>query len=157
MAVQKSTAEQEKTEEITVEAVAPTSDLTTEKGAMDALIQEVQNLEEELEKIQQIKTRNPLKRIAQEQQISEVTEKLNDAKQRLAVAAQNAEAEKKRIQDEYEKKKQTEIQNVQNLEKDIATKKTDNSLKARKAATKDLAKAVKALVQRNIEPPEGST
>ncbi len=127
------------------------------KSAMDFLIKNVQRLEEELEKIHQIKTLNPIKRIAKQQKKYTVTKKLNAAKQKLAVAAQNAEAEQKRIQDEYEKKKQTEIQNMQSLEKEIATKKTDNSLKARKAATKALAKAVESLVQRNLEPPEGST
>ena len=157
MAVQNSATGQKKTENRATEDVTPTRSIEDrENGDMDSLIQEVQHLEEELDKTQRKKTRNPLKRIAKEQQISEITEKLNTAKQNLAVAAQNAEAEQKRIQEEYEHKKQTEIQNLQSLEHEIATKKTDNSLKARKGATKDLAKAVKALVQRNIEPPENS-
>ena len=122
------------------------------KSAMDFLIRNVQRLEEELEKINQIKTRNPLKRIAKKQKQYTVTQKLKAAKKRLAVAMQNSEGEQERIRDEYQKKKQTTIKNVQSLEKEIATKRTDNSVKERKAATKALTNAVKSLIQRNSEP-----
>lgn len=98
------------------------------KSAMDFLIRNVQRLEEELEKIEQIKTLNPIKRIAKQQKKYIVTMKLQAAKK-----------------------------SMKSLENEIATKKTDNSLEARKAATEALAKAVKALVQRNLEPPEAST
>ena len=158
LAVQNSAVKQEKPEEVNIGSVAPTMNMTANgKGAIDSLIQDMQQLEEKLEKTKQIKTFNPIKKIAQEQQIVEVTEELNAAKQRLALAAQNAEVEQKRIQNEYKRKKQTEIKNMKSLENEIATKKTDNSLEARKAATEALANAVKSLVQRNLEPPEAST
>jgi hypothetical protein len=158
LAMQNSVAEQEKLEEMDAEYADQNRNLKVkEKSSMDALIKNVQQLEEELARVRQIKTRNPLKRIAKEQKIVEVTEKLNTAKQELALAAQNSEVEQQRIREEYEKKKQTTIKKVHSLEKEIETKKTDKSLEARKAATRALAKAVKALVQRNIEPPESST
>jgi hypothetical protein len=126
------------------------------KSAMDFLIRNVQRLEEDLEKINQIKTRNPLKRLAKEQQLLEVTDKLNTAKQKLALTTQKSELEQQRIRDEYQKKKQTTLKKVQTLEKEIATKRTDNSVEARKAATKALANAVKSLIQRNTEPTKSS-
>lgn len=67
-----------------------------------------------------------------------------------------AELEQQRIRDEYQKKKQTTLKKVQTLEKEIATKRTDNSVEARKAATKALANAVKSLIQRNTEPTKSS-
>ena len=155
LAMQNSAAEQEKLEKMDDEYAAQTRNLQVkERSSMDSLIKNVQQLEEELAKTQQMKTLNPIKRIAKEQQTVELTEKLNTAKQKLALAAQNSESEQQRIRDDYEKKKQTTINNVQSLEEEIATKKTDNSLEARKAATKALAEAVKALIQRNSEPSE---
>jgi hypothetical protein len=153
LAKQSSAGEQEKQETGNFGYVAhPRSLEVEEETSLDDLIADVQRLEEELAKVQRIKTRNPLKRLTKEQQLSEVTEELNDAKQKLAVAAQKAETEQQRIHAEYEKKKQTTIENVQNLEKEIETKRTDNSLEARKAATNALANAVKSLIQRNNEP-----
>jgi hypothetical protein len=124
------------------------------KSAMDFLIKNVQRLEEELVKIQQTKTLNPIKRIAQEKKRYDLTQKLKAAKERLALAAQNSEVEEKRIRDEYEKKKQATVKKVQRLEKEIASKETDGSLKARQAATNALTNAVKSLIQRNTEPSQ---
>jgi hypothetical protein len=152
LTMQKSAGEQEKLEMMDDEQATQTSDLEVDKSSMDELIKEIQQLEEKLAKIQKKKTLNPIKRIAQEQELSEVTEKLDIAKQKLALAAQKSEIEQKRIQEEYEQKKKTTINNVQNLEKEIETKKVDNSLEARKATTKALANAVKSLIQRNNEP-----
>ena len=157
LAMQNSADEQEKLEAMNAEYVAQARNLEVkDKSAMDLLINDVKQLEEELAQIQQTSSLNPIKRIAREQKMVQVTEKLNSAKQKLALAAQNSEVEQKRIRDEYEKKKQTTIKNVQSLEKEIATKKTDNSLEARKAATDALANAVKALIQRNTEPSEST-
>ncbi len=134
---------------------AQTRDLKVRgKSALDFLIKNVQRLEEELAKIQQIKTFNPLKKIAKEQKRMQVTEKLNAAKQRLALAVQNSGVEQKRIRDEYEKKKQATIMKMQSLEKEIASKETDGSLEARQVATNALANAVKSLIQRKTVPSQ---
>jgi hypothetical protein len=156
LAMQNSVAEQKKAE-MDAESATQTRSKVDEKSSMDVLIKNVRELEEELEKIQQIKTRNPIKKIAKEQQLAEVTEKLNSAKKELALAAHNSEAEQQRIREEYEKEKRNTIEKVQSLEKEIETKRTDNSVEARKEATKALAKAVKSLNQRNIEPAENPT
>jgi hypothetical protein len=153
LAMQNSADEQEKLGKIDHKSAAQTKrPKGKEEGSLDSLIKNVQELEEELAKTQKIKTLNPLKRLAKEQRLLEVTEKLNIAKQKLALTAHNSELEQERIRDEYQKKKQTTIKKVQSLEKEIATKRTDNSVEARKAATKALANAVKSLNQRNAEP-----
>ena len=134
---------------------AQTRDLKVRgKSALDFLIKNVQRLEEELAKIQQIKTLNPLKKIAKEQKRMQVTQKLNAAKQRLALAVQNSGVEQKRIRDEYEKKKQVTIMKMQSLEKEIASKETDGSLEAMQVATNALANAVKSLIQRKTVPSQ---
>jgi hypothetical protein len=157
VAMQKSENEQEKLGEIDAKYAAQTKRPDAkEETSMGILTQDVQLLEEELEKINQTKTLNPIKRMAKEQQLLEVTEKLNTAKQKLALATEKSEVEQQRIREEYQKKKQTTIKKVQTLEKEIATKRTDNSVAARKAATKALANAVKSLIQRNTEPTKSS-
>jgi len=148
LAVQNSAVEQEKLEDINAEYVAQTRGIKVEgTGSMDVLIKDVQRLEEELAKIQQTKTSylRPLKKIAQDKKRVEVTEKLNAAKERLALAAQNSGVEQKKIHDEYEKKKQATIKKMHKLEKEIVSKKTDGSLEARQVATNALANAVKSL------------
>ena len=69
----------------------------------------------------------------------------------LELAAEESEVDEQKIREEYEKKKQDTIKNVQTLEEDIATKRTDTSITVRKEATKALANAVNLLVERNAE------
>lgn len=69
----------------------------------------------------------------------------------VELAAQESEIEKQKIRNEYEKKKQATIKNVQTLEKDIATIRTDTSVTVIKEATKALANAVNLLIERNNE------
>ncbi|PVX23788.1 MAG: hypothetical protein CW716_11355, partial [Candidatus Bathyarchaeum sp.] len=120
------------------------------------LVETVKRLEKELAEAKKIKASvlQPLKKLAKEQKISEITDKLNATKQFLELAAQTSEVEKQRIREEYEKKKQDTINNLQSLEKEIATKRTDDSIAVRKEAIQALGNAVKALIQRNNEPSE---
>ena len=141
--------------EMDAEYAVQTRDLKVRgKSAIDFLIKNVQRLEDELAKIQQIKTLNPIKKLAKEQKRFAVTQKLKAAKQRLALAAQTSGVEQKRIHDEYAKKKQATIMNMQSLEKEIASKETDGSLEARQVATNALANAVKSLIQRKTVPSQ---
>ena len=112
----------------------------------------MQQIQQELEKIKKNKSVNPIKKIADQQKQFELTEKLVDAKKRLALAEQNSSYEQQKLDEEYEKKKQATLGKMQNLEKDIATKAVDNSAEVRKEATKALANAVKTRVQRKTEP-----
>jgi len=65
------------------------------KSALDFLINNVNHLKKELAEIENIKTSylHPLKRIARDQRRTEVIEKLNGAKKRLALAVQNSAVE----------------------------------------------------------------
>lgn len=121
--------------------------------AMDFLSKNVADLEVQIDRIKKTRTNNPVKRVANQQQIYEFTEKLIDAKKRLQLAEQNSSAEMQLLREEYEKKKQATLGKVQSLEKDIATKAVDNSTEVRKEAAKALAEAVKALSQRKVAAP----
>jgi hypothetical protein len=117
-------------------------------AAMDFLAQNVQQLQEQLDKLKKSKTSNPMKNVAVQQQIFETTEKLLDAKRRLELAEQNSSAEIEKLRAEYEEKKQAALGTMQSLEKNIATKTVDNSAGVRKEAATALAEAVKSLAQR---------
>ncbi|MDG6222949.1 MAG: hypothetical protein QCH99_06800 [Candidatus Bathyarchaeota archaeon] len=124
-----------------------------ENSSKDDLVKTIGRLEEELAKEKKVKTSflQPLKKLAQEQKISELNQRLDNARHLVALAAQESEVEKQRMRNEYEKKKQEAISKVQSLEKEIETKRVDTSIAVRKEAIKALATAVNALVQRNAE------
>lgn len=68
--------------------VAQTKDYVVKgKGAIDFLIKNVQRLEQEIAEIEKTKTSylHPLKKMAKDQKIAELTKKLTDAKKRLAI------------------------------------------------------------------------
>ncbi len=155
LAVKNSAVEQEKLGQIDAEYAAQTSDLVAKrKSAIGFLTKNVHDLEEDLARVEQIKTSNlhPLAKRAKEQKQTEVAEKLNAAKKRLKLAEQSSGAEQEKLQDEYEKKKQAAVLKMQSLEKEIVNKQTDGSLDARQAATNALANAVKSLIQRKTAP-----
>ena len=72
---------------------AQTKDLVVKgKSAIDYFIHNVQQIEAELAEVEQIKTsyRHPLKKMAKDQKLAELTQKLNAAKKRLALAVGNS-------------------------------------------------------------------
>jgi hypothetical protein len=155
LAVGTSSVDHGKSGDIDTEYAAQTQELADKrKSAMDILTTEVHALEEELVQIEKIKTVNPIKRVAKEQKRFEVTEKLDAAKKRLELAEQNSNAEQERLREEYEKKKQATLGKMQTLEKDIATKATDNSAEVRKQATTALVNAVKSRIRRKTASPQ---
>jgi hypothetical protein len=66
------------------------------KSTIENLMQSMQNLEKELAEVQQIKTsyRHPLQKMAKDQKIAELTQKLTAAKKRLAVAVGTSSVDK---------------------------------------------------------------
>ena len=149
MAVGTSSVDKAKSGDIDAEFADQSQELEEKrKIAMDFLTQNVKELQDQIEEIKKNKTSNPLKRVANQQQIFEFTEKLLDAKKRLLLAEQNSSFEQEKLRAEYEKKKQATVGKMQSIEKDIATKTIDDSLEARQAAVKALADAVKSLIQR---------
>jgi len=128
----------------------------SENSSKEDLVKTVERLEKKLAKEENVKTSflQPLKKLAQEQKISEINERLDNVRHLLTLAAHESEVEKQRIREEYEKKKQAAISNVETLEKKIETKRVDTSIAVRKEATKALSTAVKSLMQRNNEPSQ---
>jgi hypothetical protein len=155
LAVGTSSVDHGKVGDIDAEYPTQTQELADKRNsALDILSKEVHVLEEELVQIDKTKTSNPLKDVAKKQKLFDTNEKLIAAKKRLELAEQTSNAEQERIRAEYEKKKQATLGQVQSLEKDIATKATDDSAEVRKQATKALANAVKSLVQRKTASPQ---
>ena len=76
-----------------------------------------------------------------------------DAKKSVTIAEQNSSNELKKLKEEFEKKKQAALGNVQTLEKDIAKKAVDNSAGVRKQAADELVAAVKALAAKKQAVP----
>jgi chromosome segregation ATPase len=114
------------------------------------LSRNVQDLKEELDRIAQMKTgifRSVSKR-AREQKETEITEELNSAQGELQLALRNFTAEQKELQDKYEKRKQSLIEQIQNLQKEIENLKVDGSLEVRRATCEALVNVINALLKR---------
>jgi DNA repair exonuclease SbcCD ATPase subunit len=119
-----------------------------------SLTSKVHELEEELEEANQMKASifSPFARKAKSKKTAEVTQKLDAAKSELEKAAKAFEVEQEKLQDEYEKKKQTVIKQVRSLEKKVEGAETDDSTEDRRFTCEEIINAVKALLQRKPPP-----
>jgi chromosome segregation ATPase len=115
------------------------------------LSRNVQDLEEELNRIAKMKTGifRSLSKKTKGQKEAEATQKLNTAQSELKLAQQNFTTEQEKLRNEYEKRKQPIIEQIQNLQKEIENLEIDGSLETRRTACEALANAVNALLQRN--------
>jgi chromosome segregation ATPase len=142
--------------QIDAEYSAKTKEIGSRNNSkIQRLTQNVQNLEEELDQLKQMKTSffGAFSKKAKEQKLAIATQKLNSAKSELELTVQNFTVEQEKLHDEYEKKKQAIIEKVQSLEKEVENLETDSSLGARQAACNALVYAVNALVQRKTISP----
>jgi hypothetical protein len=114
------------------------------------LTRNVHDLEEELDRVSRIKTSlfGSFSKKAKAQKEAEATRKLNSAKTELKLVAQNFTVEQEKLHDDYEKRKQAAIEQVQRMEKEIETLETDGSLEARRAACEALVNGMNAFLQR---------
>jgi hypothetical protein len=114
------------------------------------LTRNVHDLEEELDRVSRMKTSlfGSFSKKAKARKEAEVTQKLNSAKSDLELVVQNFTVEQEKLHDEYEKRKQAAIEQVQRIEKEIETLETDGSLEARRVACDALVNGVNALLQR---------
>ena len=109
----------------------------------------VHNLEEELKRVRALKTSFfGFTKKAKAQKEAETLRKLESAKASLEPAIQNFKVWQEKLHDEYEKKKQAVIADVERLEKEVEKLETDRSVEARQAAAEALIHAVNALFQR---------
>jgi archaellum component FlaC len=118
------------------------------------LTRRVHDFEEELEETSRMKTGiNPFARRAKSQKTAEVTQKLDATKSELKSVAKTFEVEQEKLHDEYEKKKQTVIEHVRSLEKEVERLDADGSVEDRQGACEALVNAVQALLQRKTSSP----
>lgn len=82
------------------------------------------------------------------QKEGEATQRLNRAQGELASAVQNFAAEQERLRDEYERRKQSVMDQIRDEEKEVENQDVDGSLETRQAACEALVNAVSALVVR---------
>jgi len=113
------------------------------------LTRKVHDFEEELDETSQMKTGiNPFARRAKSNKMAELTQKLDSAKSEVESVVKAFEVEQEKLHDEYEKRKQTIIEQMQNLEKEGEGLDIDGSVEDRQVACEALVNAVKALLQR---------
>jgi len=114
------------------------------------LTRSVHDFEEELEEASRMKAIifSPFARRAKSHKTAEATRKLDAAKSELKSVAKSFEVEQEKLHDEYEKRKQTVIEQVRSLEKKVEGLETDGSVEDRQFACEELVNAVKALLQR---------
>jgi uncharacterized phage infection (PIP) family protein YhgE len=138
-------------ERIEEEYAARTGEIEGRKnGEIKRLSGNIDGLKEELDRIARMKTGifRALSKKAKAQKEAEATERLNSAQRELALAAQHLTAEQERLQDEYERRKQPVIEQIQDQQKESENQEIDGSLEARRAACEALVNAVNALLQR---------
>lgn len=110
----------------------------------------IDGLREELDRIARMKT-GIFRRVSEKakaQKKAEATQRLNSEQRDLASAMQHFSAEKEKLQDEYEKKKQPVIEQMLDQQKEIENLEIDGSLETRRAACEALVNAVDGLLQR---------
>lgn len=151
LTVANSSVDQDKVLDVDAEYSAQTRELAQRRqSAIDFLSKNVADLQAQLSEVTSVKTSSFyfLKKVAQEEKIMEITQKLTEAKKQLSLAEQNSSIEQRRLAEEYEKKKQATLGKMKGLENDIASKAVDDSSEARKTAAQALANAVKSLAER---------
>ena len=114
------------------------------------LTRNVHDLEEELDRVSRMKTSifGSFSKKAKARKEAEATQKLTSAKSELELVVQNFTVEQEKLHDEYEKRKQAAMEQVQRIEKELETLETDGSLEARRVACEALVNGVNALLQR---------
>jgi hypothetical protein len=125
----------------------------TRRAALEYLTRDMQGLAAHLEMLKEIRTGNPLRKVAIQQQIYETEEALYWAQKRLAMAQHDSSVQLEPLREEYEKKKQATLGRVASLEKNLASMAVDDSAEVRRAAAGALSEAVRALSERKSGLP----
>jgi hypothetical protein len=110
----------------------------------------VKDIKEELDRIARMKTGifRAISKNAKAQKEAEAKRRLNTTQSELAAAVQHFTAEQEKLRDEYERRKQAVIKQIQNNEKEIESQEIDDSLEARRIACEALVNAVNSLLQK---------
>jgi len=142
--------------QIDAEYAAKTREIGPRRNAeIQGLTLNVQSFEGELERVKAMKTSFfSFTKKAKAQKEAEALRKLESAKTELESALQSFKVEQEKLHDNYEKKKQAVIEQVQRLEREVEKLENDDSLTVRSSASEALADAVNALLERQ---PASST
>jgi DNA repair exonuclease SbcCD ATPase subunit len=138
-------------EQIKEEYASKTKEIEGRKESqIKRLSNNIDDLREELTRISQMKTGifRALSVKAKVQKEAEATQRLNSDEKELESAVQKFSFEQKKLLDEYEKREQPIIEQIQNQEKEIENQEVDSSIEARGIACEALVNIVNALVQR---------
>ncbi len=136
---------------IDADYAAQTREVSAQRnGETQRLTRNVNALEEELERVRRMKTSffGGFSKKAKAKKLAEVAEKLDSAKSEIEVALQGFTVEQEKLHDEYERRKQTFLELVQALEKEVAQLDVDSSLEPRRLACEALVNSVNALMRR---------
>ncbi len=137
--------------QIDTEYAVQTREFGAKRNAeVQRLTRNVHDVEAELEHTGQMKTSffGGFTKKAKAQKLAEITQKMNSAKKELELALQNFTVEQEKLHDEYERRKQAVIEQVQALEKEMENLEVDASIEPRRVACEALANAVNAFLQR---------
>jgi DNA repair exonuclease SbcCD ATPase subunit len=124
-------------------------------GEINRLNSKIDDIKGELDDIARLKAGlfRSVSKKAKAQKEAEATERLNTAQRELDLAAKDFTAEQERLRDEYERKKQSVIEQIQQHQKAIEQLEDDSSLEDRRVACEALVSAVNALLQRKTPQP----
>jgi hypothetical protein len=139
-------------EQIEEEHVARTKQTKNRKDVeIRRLSSNIDGLKAELDRINRMKTGifRAISKKAKAQKEAEATRRLESAQGELTSAVQHFTAEQQKLRDEYERRKQPVIDQMQNQQKEIENQDIDESLEVRRAACEALINAVNALLARN--------
>jgi len=118
----------------------------------------VEAIRKEVDNIARMKTGlfTGISKKAKAQKESEATGRLMSAEKELAATKEYFTIEQKRLRDEYARKRQPILEQIQNHEKKIdnieAETQTDGSIEARRSGCEAIANAVNTLLRRSAEP-----
>ncbi|MBM4401455.1 MAG: hypothetical protein FJ045_05855 [Crenarchaeota archaeon] len=141
-------------ERIEQEYVAKTKETEARKDReINHLSRNADALRKELDHIAQMKTGifRGVSKKTKAQKEAEATQKLNSAQRDLESVKQHIAAEQEQLRTEYERRKQSVIQQIRDLQKVTESQELDRSIEDRQAACESLANVVNALLKRKNE------
>jgi hypothetical protein len=138
-------------ERIEEDYATATKNIEKQKDAeIKRLSVDVDGVKEELNRIARMKTGifGAISKKAKEQKEVEAKGRLNATQSELTLVVQHFTVEQEKLRGEYERRKQSVVEQIQNQGKEIERQEIDDSLEARGAACEALIKAVNSFLKR---------
>jgi hypothetical protein len=120
---------------------------------IENLTKPVSELEKELDETNKMKTSffGAFSKKAKAQKQAEISGRLSAAKKKLEKTIQNFKVEQEKLHDEYEKKKEKTIRELEFLEKEIKNEEIDTSLEHRQTACESLIDTINEFLRRGTQ------